>query len=141
MLDTTTLELDLPTRLADALAETHKNGLSHAVIAGLKFWLAFDADTRQLLSDMASVQGISKGELTAKAVRYYYENSGQAGTLPIEVVPRLSRAHREQRNARIMELVGRGMTRAAIATEVGLSAIRVNQIVAEHRAKNAEPKA
>lgn len=131
----TTLDLEIPDTFADRLRDTHKDGLEAAVVAGLKFWLAVDADTRQLLSAVAAAEGISKGEAMAKAVKHYYEHSQQVALMPTEVVPRLNRAQRKERNDRIAELAARGMTKSAIAAEVGLSTIRVFQILAEIRAR------
>ena len=45
-----------------------------------------------------------------------------------------AKAERRERNALIMQLATEGVTRASIAKTVGLSTIRVNQIVAENKA-------
>ena len=137
-----TIEFDLPDDFAERLADVDGGDLSKAMQSALKFYTAIGHDEAYAkFTETAKSEGIGKAAMFNKMVMDYltsgthYEvaTDGQKGTY--NRLSKSSQAHRATRNRAIMQMVEEGLTRATIAKSVKLSVIRVNQIVADERAK------
>ena len=139
--DLHTVELELPTDFANRLRELDDNGIDGAIAAGLKLYVALGKDYQEKLARIRSAEGLSTSAATKRALDFYIENAHMHS--PEDIRTRLRRTGNKEeritRDARIVELADKGLTRAGIAVEVGLSAIRVSQILAYERAKRATP--
>ena len=111
-----TLEFEIPDDFAERLAATEDGDLSRAAQVGLnKIVTAFltPADELRPIDRATDSQKTAYNRLSATA-----------------------KAARRERDTSIIQMATEGITRASIAETVGLSTIRVNQIVADYKAKN-----
>ena len=115
-----TIELELPTEFTDRLRELDDKGLDGAI-----------------------AEGLSSSAAAKRALDFYIEYAHAHS--PEDVRTKLRRTGNKEeriaRDARIVELADKGLTRAGIAVEVGLSAIRVSQIIAYERARKSAENA
>ena len=137
--DVHTIELELPTEFTNRLRELDDKGLDGAIAAGLKLYVALGQDYQEKIARVRAAEGLSTSAATKRALDFYIENAHMHS--PEDVRTKLRRTgnkvERIARDARIVELADKGLTRAGIAVEVGLSAIRVSQILADERARRS----
>lgn len=141
-----TLEFEIPEDFADRLADIEDGDLGRAAQVGLKFVVAIaGADAYRRFLELAKAEGIGKAAMFDKMVTAYLTPAEELRPIDRatddqkQTYNRLSataKAQRRARNATIMQMVAEGVTRASIAKTVGISTIRVNQIVAEFKAAN-----
>jgi hypothetical protein len=141
-----TLEFEIPDDFAERLAETEDGDLSRAAQVGLKFVVAIaGADAYRRFLELAKVEGVGKAAMFDKIMTAYLTPADELR--PIDratdsqktAYNRLSataKAARRERDTTILQMATEGITRASIAETVGLSTIRVNQIVADYKAQN-----
>ena len=139
-----TLKFEIPDDFANRLADIEDGDLGRAAQVGLKFVVAIaGADAYRRFLELAKAEGVGKAVMFDKMVTAYLTPAEELR--PIDratddqhkAYNRLSataKAERRTRNTTIMQMVAEGVTRASIAKTVGLSTIRVNQIVAEYKA-------
>ena len=139
-----TLEFEIPEDFAERLAETEDGDLSRAAQVGLKFIVAIsDADAYRRFLELAKAEGGGKAAMFDRMVTAYMtpreelrpiDRATDGQKSAYNRMSATAKAQRRERNALIMQLATEGVTRASIAKTVGLSTIRVNQIVAENKA-------
>lgn len=140
--DLHTIELELPIEFTDRLRELDDKGLDGAIAAGLKLYVALGKDYQEKIARIRAAEGVSSSAAAKRALDFYIEYAHAHS--PEDVRTKLRRTGNKEeriaRDARIVELADKGLTRAGIAVEVGLSAIRVSQIIAYERARRSTPR-
>ena len=123
-----TLTLNFPTEVADRLDNSHKDGIEAATTQAIKFWLQLGDDTWQTIATQANTEGMSRAEFVRKAISNLMHPELPA-TLDIRNDMPLAE-RRKARNEDIAYRALRGTPRKVLATQYGISEIRVHQIVA-----------
>lgn len=125
---THSLTIELPIEIADALTETHEDGLEGAAIAALQLWLKIGTKHLNIAKGYALEHGISQHAAIRKAISKQLDERQAKGTTttPLKNV-------REARDADIYRRAMLGVKRHILAKEYNLSEIRIHQIVAAGR--------
>ena len=123
-----TLTLNFPTEVADRLDNSHKDGIEAATTQAIKFWLQLGDDTWNTIATQANIEGMSRAEFVRKAISNLMHPELPA-TLDIRNDMPLAE-RRKARNEDIAYRALRGTPRKVLATQYGISEIRVHQIVA-----------
>lgn len=127
-MDTTTIEIEVPLAIAAKLRDSHDQGIGGATQAALKLWLAISGEYHDKIAAEAEYERIGFNTALKRMIDLY----------KLRNKARLAREARSERDARILEMAATGLVRAEIARRENLSVIRVNQIVAKHRANNPD---
>jgi hypothetical protein len=125
---THSLTIELPLEVADALAESHEDGLEGAAIAALQLWLKIGTKHLNIAKGYALEHNISQHAAIRKAISKHLDERQPKGTTttPLKNV-------REARDADIYRRAMLGVKRHILAKEYQLSEIRIHQIVAAGR--------
>jgi Mor family transcriptional regulator len=130
---THSLTIELPLDVADALAETHEDGLEGAAIAALQLWLKIGTQHLNIAKGYAIEHGISQHAAIKKAIAKQLDERQAKGTttMPLKQV-------REARDADVYRRAMLGVKRHILAKEYQLSEVRVHQIISA--GKRDDPK-
>jgi len=138
------IEFEIPEDFADRLSETANGDLSNAARSGLKWVVAIaGSGSYKQFADLCDAEGMGKAAMFDKVMASFLTPAGELRPLDRATdaqrttYNRLSataKATRRERDKTIIQMATEGITRAIIAESVGLSTIRVNQIVADHKA-------
>ena len=132
-----TLELNFPTEVADRLDNSHKDGIEAATTQAIKFWLQLGDDTWNTIATQANIEGMSRAEFVRRAVAKLMQPEAPAYVNLKSDIPLAER--RKARDEDIGYRALRGAPRKELATQYGLSEIRIHQIVSAAKKKlNAE---
>lgn len=141
---THSLTIELPLDVADALAQTHEDGLEGAAIAALQLWLKIGTKHLSIAQGYAVTHNMSIQTAIKKAISKCLD---ERTAKPTTTTP--MKQLREARDADIYRRAMLGVKRHILAKEYQLSEIRIHQIIAtgrrddpknspEAKAKNAE---
>lgn len=137
---THSLTIELPLEVADALTETHEDGLEGAAVAALQLWLKIGTKHLSIAQGYAVTHGISQHAAIKRAISKHLDERQAKGTTTTPM-----RNLREARDADIYRRAKLGVKRHILAKEYQLSEIRIHQIVSAGRrddpANNPELKA
>lgn len=133
-----TLTLNFPTEVADRLESSHKNGIEGATTQAIKFWLQLGDDTWETIATQANTEGMSRAEFVRRAIAKLMQPEAPAYTNLKSDIPLAER--RKARNEDIAYRALRGAPRKELATQYGLSEIRIHQIVAAAKKQIAKEK-
>jgi Mor family transcriptional regulator len=125
---THSLTIDLPLDIADALAETHEDGLEGAAIAALQLWLKIGTKHLNIAKGYAVEHGISQHAAIKKAIAKHLDERESKGTTTTPL-----KALREARDADIYRRAKLGVKRHILAKEYQMSEVRIHQIIAAGR--------
>jgi len=130
---THSLTIELPLDVADALAETHEDGLEGAAIAALQLWLKIGTKHLSIAKGYALTHGISQHAAIKRAISKHLDERQPKSTTttPLKNV-------REARDADIYRRAKLGVKRHILAKEYQLSEIRIHQIVSAGRRDDPE---
>jgi len=137
---THSLTIELPIDVADALSQTHEDGLEGAAVAALQLWLKIGTKHLTIAQGYAVTHNMSIQTAIKKAISKVLDERTAKGstTTPLKQI-------REARDADIYRRAMLGVKRHILAKEYGLSEIRIHQIVAVGRrddpARSPEAKA
>ena len=131
--ETHSLTIELPLEVADALAQTHEDGLEGAAIAALQLWLKLGPKHLGIAQGYALANGMSQHAAIKKAIAKVLDE--RAPRVIVEKAPNIKR---EERDADIYRRAMLGIKRRTLAEDYGLSEIRIHQIVAAGR--KTDPK-
>lgn len=131
--ETHSLTIELPVDVADALAQTHENGLEGAAVAALQLWLKIGAKHLNIAQGYALAHGMSQHAAIKKAIAKVLDEKAPR----VETTAPLKQ-HRETRDADVYRRAMLGVKRKQLAQDYGLSEIRIHQIIAAK--KKADPK-
>lgn len=129
--ETHSLTIELPLEVADALAQTHEDGLEGAAIAALQLWLKLGPKHLGIAHGYAIANGISQHAAIKKAIAKVLDERA-----PRVIVDKPLNIKREERDADIYRRAMLGIKRKTLAEDYGLSEIRIHQIVAEGKKKD-----
>ena len=142
-----TLEFEIPDDFAERLAETANGDLSNAARSGLKWVVAIaGSGSYQQFAALCELEGMGRAATFDKVMKSFLTPADelrpidQATAATKTAYNRLSataKAARRERDTSIIQMATEGITRASIAETVGLSTIRVNQIVADYKASRS----
>lgn len=130
---THSLTIELPLEVADALAETHEDGLEGAAIAALQLWLKIGTKHLNIAKGYALEHGTTTHAAIKKAISKVLDERTAKGstTTPLKNL-------REARDADVYRRAMLGVKRHILAKEYQLSEVRIHQIVAA--GKRDDPK-
>jgi Mor family transcriptional regulator len=130
---THSLTIDLPLDIADALAETHEDGLEGAAVAALQLWLKIGTKHLNIAQGYAVANGMSQHAAIKKAIIKVLDEKAPRieATIPRKKLM-------AERNADVYRRAMLGVKRKQLAEDYGLSEIRVHQIIAQ--GKKNDPK-
>jgi Mor family transcriptional regulator len=130
---THSLTIDLPLDIADALTETHEDGLEGAAVAALQLWLKIGTKHLNIAQGYAVANGISQHAAIKKAIIKVLDEKAPRveATIPRKKLM-------AERNADVYRRAMLGVKRKQLAEDYGLSEIRVHQIIAQ--GKKNDPK-
>jgi hypothetical protein len=132
-----TVELNFPMEVADRLAASHKLGIEAATTQAIKFWLQLGDDTWNTIATQANTEGMTRAEFVRRAVAKLMQPEAPAYVNLKSDMPLAER--RKARDEDIGYRALRGAPRKELATQYGLSEIRIHQIVSAAKKKlNAE---
>ncbi len=131
--ETHSLTIELPLEIADALAQTHEDGLEGAAVAALQLWLKLGPKHLGIAHGYALANGISIQTAIKKAISKVLDERA-----PRVIMDKPPNIKREERDADIYRRAMLGIKRRTLAEDYGLSEIRIHQIVAAGR--KADPK-
>jgi hypothetical protein len=130
------ITIEIPTPVAQKLAETFEGTLEDAARAGLKLINGMGSAAYNNLQELATQLNTSPAKALRAAIQLLASDAARLQMTPGRVGrPKIN----EQRDARIYDLVRAGRTQASISAEFNLSIVRVGQIVAQYRATTGEP--
>ena len=142
------IEFEIPEDFADRLSETANGDLSNAARSGLKWVVAIaGSGSYKQFADLCDAEGMGKAAMFDKVMASFLTPADELRTIDRATdaqrttYNRLSataKATRRERDKTIIQMATEGITRAIIAESVGLSTIRVNQIVADHKALDTQ---
>ena len=130
--NTHSLTIELPLDVADALAQTHEDGLEGAAVAALQLWLKIGTKHLNLANAYAAEHDIHPHVAIRKAIGAYMDT-----TIPSPAASTPMRNLRASRDAEVYRRAKLGVKRQVLAKDYGLSEIRIHQIVAA--GKKADP--
>ena len=130
---THSLTIELPLEVADALAETHEDGLEGAAVAALQLWLKIGTKHLNIAKGYALEHNISQHAAIKKAISKCLDERQPKGTTTTPM-----KNLREARDADIYRRAMLGVKRHILAKEYQLSEIRIHQIIAS--GKRDDPK-
>lgn len=131
------IELLIPSPYAVQLQALHPDGAERAAVAALRFYLDLGKETLDELLLRATAQGTKPSEVV-KALLRPAEASPATTITPPNPNPTRRRTSNAERDKLIAaEYMAGGITYARLAAKHGLSVVRVTQIVANARAKQA----
>jgi hypothetical protein len=125
---THSLTIELPLEVADALAESHEDGLEGAAISALQLWLKIGTKHLNIAKGYAVTHGISQHAAIKRAISKHLDERESKGTTTTPL-----KALREARDADIYRRAKLGVKRHILAKEYQMSEIRIHQIVAAGR--------
>lgn len=130
---THSLTIELPLEIADALANTHEDGLEGAAVAALQLWLKIGERHLSIAQGYAVAHGMSQSAAIKKAIIRVLDEKAPR----VETTAPLKQ-HRDARDADVYRRAMLGIKRKTLAQDYGLSEIRIHQIVAKY--KKNDPK-
>ena len=125
---THSLTIELPLEIADALTETHEDGLEGAAVAALQLWLKIGTKHLNIAKGYALEHGISQHAAIKKAIAKQLDERQAKGTTTTPL-----KNLREARDADIYRRAMLGVKRHILAKEYQMSEIRIYQIIAAGR--------
>ena len=138
------IEFEIPDDFADRLAETADGDLSNAARSGLKWVVAIaGSGSYKQFADLCTAEGMGKAAMFDKVMKSFLtpadelrpiDRATDAQKTAYNRISATAKAARRERDKTIIQMSAQGIIRASIAETVGLSTIRVNQIVADHKA-------
>ena len=142
------IEFEIPDDFADRLAETANGDLSNAARSGLKWVVAVaGSGSYKQFADLCTAEGMGKAAMFDKVMKSFLTPADELRTIDHATdtqkttynrISATAKATRRERDKTIIQMATEGITRAIIAESVGLSTIRVNQIVADHKALDTQ---
>lgn len=132
--ETHSLTIELPVDVADALAQTHENGLEGAAVAALQLWLKIGAKHLGIAQGYALAHGMSQHAAIKKAIAKVLDEREPRVVTTAKPI----REVQAERDADVYRRAMLGVKRKQLAQDYGLSEIRIHQIIARY--KKNDPK-
>jgi len=129
------ITIEVPSAVAQKLAETYDGTLEDAALAGLRLIHGMGSPAYTTLQELAKQLGTSVPKTLRTAIAEF-----KAQTARLALTPQVGRPKvNEERDAAIFKRVSKGATYAEVASSFGLSLVRVGQIMAQQRAARGVP--
>ena len=136
--DTHSLTIELPIDIAEQLAKSHVDGLEGAAIAALKLWIGVGSECLNMAGEYAKRHNLTRAQAIQGAIHNRCDE-------PEEWEARVRSAKpiadmRAERDADLYRRHKLGIKRTVLADDYKLSLIRVHQIIAAEKAKEAKQR-
>lgn len=127
----TSITLEIPTSVAHKISETAPGTLAETALIALRLYHGLGLDARTTLTELATHHNLTPAKTLRLAIEQLQKDTTRLqlgrGTAGRPVV-------NTERDADIYAKTRTGITHATVATEYGISLVRVGQIVAKQRA-------
>jgi transcriptional regulator with XRE-family HTH domain len=124
------ITIQIPVPVAQKMAETYDGTLEDATLAGLRLIHGLGTPSYTTLQNLAKQLGTSVPKTLRTAINLLETESARMALIRQPGRPKIN----EARDAEIFKRVSKGGTYAEVASAMGLSLVRVGQIMAQQRA-------
>ena len=129
------ITIEIPTAVANKIAETFEGTLEDATRAGLKLIHGMGPATYNTLTELAAQLDTTPAKVLRLAIQQMADHAAAMNMTATNVGrPKIN----TQRDAKVYERLKAGLTHVQVAAEFGLSVVRVGQIAAQQRHINGD---